>query len=377
MKSLHLPRSSFAPVSRRLFLGRLSVGAATLAAAPWLRSQASGSPRKLGVVLVGLGNYSRGQLGPALKETQYCRLVGVVTGDRQKGMLWSSQYDFPLSNIWDYDMMHRIKGHPDVDIIYIVTPNGLHAKHAIAAAEAGKHVIVEKPMANTVAECDAILAACRTANVKCAIGYRLHYDPFHQEMKRLAREQEFGPFMKMNGDRGFIINNRRWRIDRRLAGGGPMMDIGIYINQGACMAAGEVAPIAVTAQHIPVTKPELFDEVEQGTRYTMEFPNGAVCEAFTSYSHSSDTFRADSDRGWIHFKQKAFTYRGAIVETSRGPLDFGPYVNQQALQMDDFALCVRENRESLVRGEMGRRDMVVIEAIYEAARTGRKVTVTV
>jgi len=372
MKSLHLPRSSFAPVSRRRFLGRLSVGAAALATAPWSRAQAGGSPRKLGVVLVGLGNYSRGQLGPALKETQHCRLVGVVTGDRQKGMLWSSQYDFPLSNIWDYDMMHQIKGHPDVDIIYIVTPNGLHAKHAIAAAEAGKHVIVEKPMANTVAECDAILAACRTAKVKCAIGYRLHYDPFHKEMKRLAREQDFGPLMKMNGDRGFIINNRRWRIDRRLAGGGPMMDIGIYINQAACMAAGEVAPIAVTAQHIPVTKPELFDEVEEGTRYTMEFPNGAVCTAFTSYSHSSDTFRADGDRGWIHFKQKAFTYRGAIVETSRGPLDFGPYVNQQALQMDDFALCVRENRESLVRGEMGRRDMVVIEAIYKSAAAGGK-----
>ena len=153
------------------------------------------------------------------------------------------------------------------------------------------------------------------------------------------------------------------------------MDIGIYINQAACMAADGVAPSFVTAEHIPITKPELFKDVEEGTRYSLEFPNRAICQAFTSYSHSSDTFRAEGAKGWIEFKEKAFTYRGAKVETSRGPLEFLPYVNQQSLHMDDFAACVRENRESIVSGEMGRRDAVIIDAIYEAARTGKKVAV--
>src|SRR5262249_14498676 len=113
----------------------------------------------------------------------------------------------------------------------------------------------------------------------------------------------------------------------------------------------------------------------EGTDWTMEFANGAICEGFTSYNHSSDTFRAEGAKGFIEFKEKAFTYRGAKVETQNGPLDFGPYVNQQALQMDDFAQCVRENRESRVSGELGRRDNRIIDAIYEAARTGKRVRI--
>lgn len=377
MKSTHSPRSSFSPISRRVFLGRVSLGAAVLASAPYVRGQSGAAPKKLGVALVGLGNYSTRELGPALKLTKNCQVMGVVTGSPQKVPQWLKDYGFPEKNVYSYETMARLAENKDIDIVYVVTPNGLHAQHAIAAARAGKHVIIEKPMANTAAECDAILAACKAAKVKCAVGYRLHFDPYHKELKRLARTREFGTFMKMKGNRGFVVNNWRWRIDKKLAGGGPMMDIGIYINQAACMGAGEVPPNFVTAKHIPITKPELFKDVEEGTHYTLEFPNGAVCEAFTSYSHSSDTFRAEGDKGWFEFKEKAFTYRGTKVETSKGPLDYGPYVNQQSLHMDDFAQCVRENRESSVSGEMGRRDNVVIDAIYEAARTGKKVAVKV
>lgn len=376
MKHLVSPERARA-VSRRTFLNRLSVGAMAIAAAPYIRAQGGAEPRKLGVALVGLGNYSTRELGPALKLTKHCHLAGVVTGSPQKVPEWVKNYGFPEKNVWSYETMAQMADNQDIDIVYVVTPNGLHLRDAIAAAKAGKHVMIEKPMANTAAECDAILAACKAAKVKCGIGYRLHFDPYHREMKRLAREKDFGAFMKMKGNRGFNVNTWRWRIDKKLAGGGPMMDIGIYINQAASMCAEERAPAFVTAQHIPITKPDLFKEVEEGTRYTLEFATGAVCEAFTSYSHQSDTFRAEGDKGWFEFKEKAFTYRGAKVATSKGPLDFGPYVNQQSLHMDDFAQCVREGRESIVSGEMGRRDMVVIDAIYEAARTGKKVAVNV
>jgi glucose-fructose oxidoreductase len=144
----------------------------------------------------------------------------------------------------------------------------------------------------------------------------------------------------------------------------------------------DFAPIAVTAKERPKTRPEQFGEgVEETIDFAMEFKNGAKFEGVTSYSGikevSKDQFRAESDKGFIEFKEKAFTYRGAIVETHKGPLSFGPYVNQQALQMDDFAQCVREGRESRVPGEMGRRDMVIVEALYEAARTGKRVAVKV
>ena len=212
-------------ISRRSFIGQLSLGAAVAAVNPLsLYAGAPRAGRPLGMVLVGLGKYSTGQLGPALKQTTLCKLVGVVTGSRDKGLQWSKDYGFPEKNIYSYDTMHQMADNKDIDIVYIVTPNGLHAEHAIAAAQAGKHVICEKPMARTVAECDSIIAACKKAKVKLSIGYRLHFDPYHKELMRLAKEKDFGAFTTMTGDRGFIMRTKVWRADKQLAGGGPIME---------------------------------------------------------------------------------------------------------------------------------------------------------
>jgi glucose-fructose oxidoreductase len=375
------------PVSRRSFLGQLSLGAAGLVLASHLRGADKPPVKKLGVALVGLGNYSKGQLGPALKVTEQCYLAGVVTGSREKGQQWAKDYGFPEKSVYSYDTMAQIADNPDIDIVYVVTPNGLHQRDVIAAAKAGKHVICEKPLGNTVAECDAMLAACRAAKVKFSVGYRLHFDPYHREMMRRAKDPAFGPFLTMTGNRGFALRPGAWRADKTLAGGGPMMDLGVYLIQGACMADGgitlgggalDAAPIAVTAKEQPKTKPEQFGAgVEETINWTMEFKSGAQADFVTSYVGGKDTFRAEGPKGWWEFKQKAFTYRGTVVDTSTGPVVYEPFVNQQALQMDDFAKCVREGRESRVPGEMGRRDLVIVEAIYEAARTGKKVAVKV
>jgi len=330
--------------------------------------------RRLGVALLGLGRYSSGQLGPALRETKLCYLAGVVTGHPEKGEKWATDFGLNRKNIYNYETFDGIADNKDIDIVYVVTPPALHPEFVIRAAKAGKHVISEKPMATSVADCDRMIAVCKAAKVKLAIGYRLHYDRYHKELMRLAREQDFGPFMKMTGDRAFVFGQRAWRIDKKLGGGGPMMDLGIYIVHGACMAANGAAPIFVTAHEEPKQKPELFKEVEETIRFSMEFPNGAKCDAVTSFNHSADTFRAEGAKGWIEFKQHAFTYRGIVAETSRGPLSFAA-INQQAAQMDDFADCILSRRDTSVPGELGRRDLQIITAIYEAARTGKRVKV--
>ncbi len=330
--------------------------------------------RKLGVALLGLGRYSSGQLGPALRETKLCYLAGVVTGHPEKGEKWANDFGLNRKNIYSYETFDRIADNKDIDIVYVVTPPALHPEFVIRAAKAGKHVISEKPMATSVADCDRMIAACKAAKVKLAIGYRLHYDLYHKELMRLAREQDFGPFMKMTGDRAFVFGQRAWRIDKKLGGGGPMMDLGIYIVHGACMAANGAAPVVVTAHEEPKQKPELFNEVEETIRWSMEFRNGARCDAVTSFNHSADTFRAEGAKGWMEFKQHAFTYRGIVAETSRGPLNFAA-INQQAAQMDDFADCILSGRDTPVPGELGRRDMQIITAIYEAARSGKRVKV--
>jgi glucose-fructose oxidoreductase len=365
--------------SRRAFVRTLTLGAAYLGtgAAGSLAAEVAeatkGGERRLGVALMGLGLYAQGQLGPALRKTKLCRFAGVITGDHGKGVHWSRRYGFPEANIWTYDTVHEMAGHPDIDIIYVVTPNGLHAEHAIKAAQAGKHVICEKPMANSVADCNAMLAACEKANVKLSIGYRLQFDPHHLELDRLAREKDFGLLNRMSGEHSWTVTTRAWRIEKALSGGGPLMDVGIYVIQAACRGAmGQ--PVAVTARELPKTNPTLFTEVEETIEWTMEFPGGVTCNGSSSYARNGNSFRAEGAKGWIRL-DPAFAYGGIAVETSRGHLDF-PQVPQQALQMDDFATCILTGRPSPVPGTMGRDHMAIIEAIYaSAAQGGRRVEV--
>jgi glucose-fructose oxidoreductase len=368
------------PVSRRAFLGQLSAAAA-LALAP-RRARADTSPpppRKLGVALVGLGRYSEGQLAPALAKTRHCRLAGVVTGSRAKGEKWAAQYGFPEKNVFAYDTIQQIAGNPDIDFIYVVTPNGLHAEHCIAAAKAGKHVICEKPMATSVADCDAIIAACRAAGVRLTVGYRLHYEPHNIEFVRMAHDRDFGPFMRIKGENGFEMDDEsraatEWRLDKKLAGGGPLMDMGIYVVQAACMAKAEAPPVAVTATFGPVTRPAIFSEVEESVSWVMEFADGATAHCRATYDEAVSSLRADADHGWAEMRYPAFYYEESVLVTSRGKVH-RPKVNHQVAQLDGMALEFLEGRPSVAPGEMGRRDMAVAEAIYAAAKSGGRVEV--
>ena len=357
----------------------MSAGTAALAAGSTLRSYADSAAmtkgRPLGVAILGLGRYASGEIAPSLRETKLCRLVGAISGHPAKLEAWSKQYNLPKKNLYSYDTMDQIADNPDIDFVYVITPPGTHKDFAVRCAKAGKHVLSEKPLATSVAECDAMIAACREAKVKFSVGYRLHFDPIHLEMARLSRDLDFGVFKTMTGNRGFVFGQRAWRVDKKLAGGGPMYDLGIYLIQGAIMAQNEVTPLSVEAHELPKKRPEFFNEVEETMQFALNFPNGSRLEAIAGYNHSSDTFKAVGDKGWIDFRQHAFTYRGATVVSSRGPVVSNLKVHQQAVQMDDFADCIMTGRETPVPGEMGRRDIRILEAIYESAAKGKQVTV--
>ena len=361
--------------TRRVFLEKLSLTAAALTLSARSRAETAAKKKKLGIALCGLGGYATGQLAPALKRTQHVEVRGVVTGSPEKGKKWAQEFGFPEKNIYNYGTMSRLVDNPDIDLVYVVTPNALHPEHTIAAAWAGKHVISEKPMANSVADCNAMIAACRANKVKLSIGYRLQFDPNYNEVKRLAREKDFGAFTKMSGGLGFTMNRPQWRAEKKLAGGGPLMDLGIYAVQAACMATNTgfdgTTPIVITARERPKQRPEFFKDVEETLDWAMEFPGGAKAEFVTSYNGGIDKFRAEADRGWIEIAP-AFQYGGLEFNTHQGPLNLPVPPSQQVAQIDDFALAVRDNRDTPVPGEMGRRDMVIIEAIYASAAAGGK-----
>jgi glucose-fructose oxidoreductase len=370
-------------VSRRRFIGQLSAAAAAVALTPRWSFAADTPPagKKLGIVLVGLGNYATNQLAPAIAKSANWELVGVVTGDPQKGRKWSRKHGFPMQNVFGYDTMDKMASCPEIDAIYAVTPNSMHAANCIAAAKAGKHVITEKPMATSVAECDAMIAACKAANVRLMVGYRLHYEPHTQELCRLAREQTFGPFLRIKGDNAFDMGDPdpadyNWRVNRKLAGGGPLMDMGVYVIQAVCMAKAEAAPVSVSGKFGTVTRPNLFAQVEQSITWTMEFADGATAKCFCSYDTQVSTFSAEADHGWARLEEPAFYYDEPFLTTSQGPVN-RPKVHQQLAQLDGMAAEIRSGSASLAPGEMGRRDLAIIEAIYAAANSGQSAKVNV
>jgi predicted dehydrogenase len=328
--------------------------------------------KKLGFALVGLGSLSTNQIAPALRKTKHCRLAGIVTGTPAKAGKWKAQYGIPARSIYNYGTIERIADNKDIDVVYVVTPNALHARDVIKAAKAGKHVLCEKPMEVSTAKCQEMVDACKRANRQLAIGYRCRFEPHHLEMLRVAREKEMGEVRLIESGFGFSIGDpTQWRLNRALAGGGPLMDVGIYSLQSAEMIAGEY-PIAVSAMTTK-TDPVKFKDVEESMTFELKFANGISASCTTTYKvNGFNRTTAYAERGTFGLTP-AFNYDGIKGwRSDRKPLD-APEIDQFATEMDDFADCIINHRPTKVSGEMGLRDVRTMMALYEAARTGRTV----
>ena len=329
--------------------------------------------KKLNIALCGLGNYA-GILADGFASSQYCRLAGIVTGTPAKAATWKKKYNIPAANIYDYQTFDTIAINRDIDLVYIVLPNSMHAAFVIRAAKAGKHVITEKPMATSVKDCEEMITACKEANVQLAVGYRLHYEPYNMEMKRLGQEKVFGPVRLMETSLGYKVDDpNQWRLHKAMSGGGPLMNLGVYCLQASRYIMGE-EPVAVTAQFNPVVNKALFSEVEASITWQLDFPSGAVCNSTSSYTANIDRLFAAADNGFFELAP-AISYGPFKGRTSKGELNF-PTINQQAAQMDGIGKLLLENKPlpSHITGEEGLKDMRIMAAIYESANTGKKVS---
>ena len=322
----------------------------------------------LGVALVGLGSYSTYQLAPALAQTQYCHLAGIVTGTPAKERRWANQYNLATSSIYNYQNFDEIANNSDIDIVYVVLPNSMHAEFSIRAAQAGKHVICEKPMAMNVAECDAIIDACKKAGVKLSVGYRLHSEPYTNEIKRYVREKTFGDILYVSAEAAYRSTGYpgQWRLDRSLSGGGALMNMGVYSIQSAIYSTGQ-NPVSVTAQEFS-TRPEYFKDTDETITAQFEFPSGATANMMTSHNIWANNLRASCSDGWFEL-EPANNYGPLKGQSSNGVIEF-PHESQQKLQMDDFALHILQGSTNKVPGEMGKRDMIIVEAIYRSIAEG-------
>lgn len=360
-------------ITRRNFNTVIAKGmgsAALLSAAPFACAMGTHQDKKkLGIALVGLGSYSTYQLAPALQDTQHCYLAGIVTGTPEKEKIWADKYGIPAKNIYNYQNFDDIAKNDDIDVVYVVLPNSMHAEFCIRAAKAGKHVICEKPMAVSVEECDAIIEACEKAGVKLGMGYRLQSEPYTQQVKEFVKEKTFGDIQFVSAEAAYRStgNPDQWRLNKELSGGGALLNMGVYAIQSAIYGTGQ-NPISVSAQEFS-TRPEYFKDTDETITAQFKFPNGAVGNITTSHNFNANSMYVSGTSGWFQL-QPANNYGPLSGRTSKGDEIKFPHEIQQKLQMDDFVKHVLFGEPNKAPGEMGKRDMIICAAIYESISKG-------
>lgn len=329
--------------------------------------------KKLGVALVGLGYYSTDLLAPALQLTEHCYLAGIVTGSPNKIPVWQKEYGIKDKNIYNYESMHTIANNEEIDVIYIVVPPSLHAKYAIIAANTGKQVWCEKPMAMNVPECESIIQACQKNKVYLSIGYRMQHEPNTRTVIGYASSLPYGKIKTVEALSGYNGGGGTgWRFQKKM-GGGALYDMGVYSINAIRYATGQEPVLIRTARQF-TNRPEIFSEVDETTEFELEFANGMQATGKTSVGNGYNGLRVNCEKGWYELSPMQ-TYSGVQGKTSDGKL-LNLYIkNQQARQMDDDALAIINQRKVMVPGEEGLKDIRIVQAILESVKTGREVKI--
>ncbi len=364
--------------SRRNFIQKLTAAAIAFPFLSQAEAACTSANKKydgpvLRVAIMGLGSYGT-RVAEAMRDCKQAKLVGVISGTPSKIKDWQSRYNIPEKNCYNYENFDAIKNNPDVDAVYIITPNALHHDEAIRVAKAGKHVISEKPMALNAKEGQEMIDACKAANVKLLVGYRMHFEPHTLEIVRLRKEGEFGKVLFFQGLSGFTIGDpNQWRLNKQLSGGGSLMDIGIYSINGARYMIGE-DPVWVTAEETKNNSGKFKEGIDETIQFQLGFPGGAVGSCLSTYSMNFlDRFFLDGEKGFAELNP-ATGYGPIKGRTNKGEIN-QPVVTHQTVQMEEMSAIILQGKQPIipVDGEEALKDLKIIDAIYEAMRSGKKI----
>ncbi|MFB0612897.1 Gfo/Idh/MocA family protein [Aurantiacibacter poecillastricola] len=371
----------------------LSAGAAASLAWPMgsaLAQEAEGQPllgnpqlpevpgERMRWAIVGLGTFAVGQVIPGFGDARQSRMTSFVSGNPEKARQLGARYG--VSRFYDYANYDSIADDPEIDCVYIVLPVGLHAEYTIRALDAGKHVLCEKPMASTSAECEAMLAAARANSRTLGVAYRVHFEPNNMHALQRVENGDLGTMRFVSADHGFNANPdwppHKWRLEKALAGGGSMYDIGIYgLNTSLMMLPGDT-PQAVSAHYSTPENDPRFTEVEGGLDWRVRMASGITVQGSSSYCWSPYVSRQryfGSDAS-LEMSPATTYYDNRILFEAAGerPREYtaGNPIAQFAAQLDGFASAARAGEQHRTPGEMGLRDIRIIEAMYRSADAG-------
>jgi predicted dehydrogenase len=337
-------------------------------------AEAQASDYTIGYAPVGLGDISNTFMNQ-VQHSKHAKITGLVTGHpAEKGTKYGDMYHVPKDSIYTYETYNNIRDNKAIDAVYIGLPNSMHMEYTIRAAEAGKHVLCEKPMANNPAECRRMIDACKAHNVKLMIAYRLQYDAHMQHLRDLIRKGAVGDIISVGGEFFSQKSYPQWRLDKKLAGSGSGSDMGIYPLNTIRFLIGET-PNEFKGMVTTREKGPRFAQVEQTVQWVMKFPSGILGDCGSSYGESPmATLYINGTTGSIQLQKcygnnPDYTFTGT-AKTLADANPFPPITQYQfGEEGDSFAANIHNNTEPIAPGEEGLRDLIAIEAIYKSAGT--------
>jgi len=354
-------------LSRRTFLH----GAGAVALTGPLGLEQAEKP--VGFAILGLGNYALGQIMPNMKHCKLAKPVAVISGSPDKAKRVAGEYGIKESMIFNYENMEKIKDHPEIDVVYVITPPGTHKEFTIRSLRAGKHVCCEKPMAMTTAEGQEMVDEATKAGKILQIGYRCHYEPHNMRAMEICRKSEIGRVRSINSDHGYNVGPGGWSTDPKMTRGG-LWDIGIYSVNATRYLTG-AAPLEVMALAAKIPGDRRYAGVEDLNHFVLSYPNGVLASVGSGYSWAYITsYRVIGERGILD-AFPATGYAGLDFKVNGEPMKVTP-ANMWADQMDDLANCIRKGGKVRTPGEMGVQDLRIMEAAIQSARDRKVVSLT-
>jgi predicted dehydrogenase len=335
--------------------------------------------RKIGYAAVGLGAISDIFM-KAVANSTTTKITALVSGHPDKAARYAEQYGVPKDSIYNYEDFDRIRDNKGVDATYIGLPNSMHKEFTIRSAQAGKHVLCEKPMAISSLQCREMIGACRKANVKLMIAYRIHYDPTHLQAVELIQSGKLGQIEYFEGGFGGNFAPNQWRLTKALGGGGSLLDMGIYPLNAIRFYTGEEPAQVAAFVSTRDRQSGRFTEVEQSISWTMKFPSGILANCASSYGANGGSFLHIHGTQGMLVLNPAYNYQGVYLRgsyydpetkhaTEVDVPSAGRHPFQFQIEAEHFAECIREDKEPRTPGEEGLRDLEAIEKIYASAGT--------
>jgi len=320
--------------------------------------------------VVGLGHIAQVAVLPAFAHARNSRLVAVVSGDAAKRREIARRYR--LDHAFDYGDYEACL--EQVDAVYIALPNSQHAEYTIRAARAGVHVLCEKPMAVTAAECERMIAACAQHRVKLMIAYRLHFEAVNLKVIDLVRAGTIGEPKFFNSS--FSMTVRRGDIrTKRAFGGGTLYDIGVYcINAARYLFRAEPTEVMAISVNSGV---KALSQIDESTAAILRFDGGRVASFVTSFNGGDVAeYRIVGSKGDIHV-DPAYEYAEGLgytltVDGKAQRKTIGKR-DQFAPELVHFSDCIRRDRTPEPSGEEGLADVRIVQALYQSAKSGRAV----